>query len=87
LIREYAWDYVAAKMKAANLSFDKETKKVSMGGQAFTRAELIDRAIARDGETFRKAAEAEMKRLARLEDKAKQEMNGGATDSAEALGL
>lgn len=81
LTRAYAWDEVNAIMVANKLKFDKETKTVRMGDQEFTKAQLIDRMIAKQPGKHEKLAQAEMRRLERVA----REAGGG--DTAEALGL
>jgi len=78
---------ITTKLKAAGLTVPKGKDTIKLGEQAFTLSDLIDRAMARDGERFRKEAEAEMKARERRAAKALADAKASGATGLDALGL
>jgi len=78
---------ITTKLKAAGLTVPKGKDTIKLGEQAFTLAALIDRAMARDGDRFRKEAEAEMKARERRAAKALADAKASGATGLDALGL
>ena len=86
IIKTLAVKEIAAILKSQGLAMPTGDKVVQFAnGEAFTRAQLVERRLAKHGDRLRKEAEAEIKARERLAAKAAKEAGDEAT--AETLGL
>lgn len=86
VMRKLAASDVSAKLKAGGYVRPRKAEtKISFPDASYTFAELVDRAIAKQGDALRKRAEAEIAAERRKVEKAKAA--AGDTKSAEALDL
>jgi len=78
---------ITAKLKAHKLSVPKGDATVTLGSRSFTLAQLIERAMAREGERFRREAEAEIKAMERKAAAAIAKAAQAGGEGPDALGL